>query len=98
MIQTGQRHHATEVVVLGSARPAKQVLGYVRIADLLTSHEEWRDTTRPLIAIRHDAPQLSAMVRLQSQGETLAQVVDGGGRTVGILSTENLLAPLIQER
>lgn len=95
VIRTGRRNRVGEVII--AAVGSRDLLGYVRIADVLTNDGDWRDTKRNLIAIRHDESHLAALVRMRSRGESLAKVVDAQGRTFGVLSMEQLLSPLLRE-
>jgi CBS domain containing-hemolysin-like protein len=96
VLRAGRRNRVGEVIIARTG--SRDLLGYLRLADVLTSDRDWRDATRKLIAIRHDESHLAALVRMRSRGESLAEVVDGQGRTFGILSMDQLIAPLLRER
>jgi putative hemolysin len=96
VIHLGQRNRAAALIV--SSERSGDILGYVRVAEVLFSQGDWRDVTRKLVALRHDESHLTALVSLQSHGESLGEVVDEQGQTIGILSLDELLAPLFRER
>ncbi len=95
VVDVARRRHAPEVVVLRSG--SKQVLGYLRVSDVLLRQGDWREATRPLMAIRHDESHLTALIRMRGAEATIADVVDAQGRTIGILHIDSLLDPLVPD-
>ena len=51
---------------------------------------------RPLLRLEPTDNRLAALMRMHSQGETLAEVVDGAGRTLGIVTAQGLGEPLFR--
>ncbi len=88
-----KRSRVPQIVV--TRGKSQNLVGYLRWADLNLNTGNWRDATRPLIAIRHDESHLIALVRLYNRAETLGEVVDGTGKTIGVVAADDLLEPLL---
>lgn len=70
--------------------------GYVRIVDLYLDGRDTISRVRPLPEIRKGESHLDALLRMQSEKEELARVIDENGETVGLLYAETLTAPLLR--
>ncbi len=95
VIEIGRRNRASELVVRGES--AFDLVGYVRLADVLLTKQEWRNATRKLPAVRFDDSALSAMVRMRSRGDSMSEIVDLQGRTLGVLPMVRLLDSLLRQ-
>ena len=49
---------------------------------------------RPLLEIPHTARHIEALMRMQSAQESIAQVVDARGETLGLVTARRLREPL----
>jgi putative hemolysin len=87
-----RRHRATVVPVIES--DSRNLVGYVRIVDLYLDRQESVETVRPLLDVPSRESHIAALIRLQTAGEELARVVDGKGKTVGLLYAEKLTTTL----
>ena len=92
-LQLARRRGLTAAPVLDPA--TAHWIGYVRVVDLYLSPHDSIGEVRPLVEISERESHLEALMRLQSEGEELARVVDSDGRTLGILFAEALTAPLL---
>lgn len=93
VLRRARRHHSPHVLVMAerSRRPA----GYVRVVDLHLSDRHWTEEVRPLLTVHHMESHISALIRMQTARETLAQAVDDHGKHVGIISIQRLVEPLL---
>jgi CBS domain containing-hemolysin-like protein len=66
----------------------------VRVIDLRLHEGNDLAPIRPLPEVRDDRSHLTALMRLESTGDSLARVVTGRGETVGIVTLERLREPL----
>jgi CBS domain containing-hemolysin-like protein len=76
----------------GGADP--QLVGYVRVIDLALSPSDELGPIRPLLQVPETDSHIGALMRMHSVRETLAQVIDAEGRTLGILTAHSLREPL----
>jgi CBS domain containing-hemolysin-like protein len=91
VLRLAERNHAAVIPVAdGSGR----LVGYVRVIDLRLHEGNDLAPIRPLPEIRDDSSHLAALMRLESSGDSLAQVVNGRGETIGIVTLERLREPL----
>jgi CBS domain containing-hemolysin-like protein len=80
-----------------SADSAENLIGYVRVIDLVLSDSAELGPLRPLLEIRDSSTHLAVLTRLESANETLAGVVNARGETIGIVTTRRLREPLLRE-
>lgn len=80
--------------MLPVADGSDRLVGYVRVIDLRLHEGNDLAPIRPLPEIRDDSSHLAALMRLESSGDSLAQVVNGRGETIGIVTLERLREPL----
>ena len=71
-----------------------RLVGYVRVVDLRLHEGDDLAPIHPLPEVRDDSTHLAALMRLESSGDSLAQVVNARGETVGIVTLERLREPL----
>jgi putative hemolysin len=88
VLRLARRHHLSTVAV--TEAQSRKLLGYVRIVDLHLNRAERIETVRPLLEIAHDETNLAALLRMQSERETLARVIDDRGETIGLLYANKL--------
>ena len=91
VLRLAERNHAAVIPV---ADGAGRLVGYVRVIDLRLHEGNDLAPIRPLPEIRDDSSHLAALMRLESSGDSLAQVVNGRGETIGIVTLERLREPL----
>ena len=70
--------------------------GYVEIIDLVLDPSDEIGPLKPLLEIPHTYSHIDALMWLQSAKESIAQVVDDKGRTLGILTAAELREPLFR--
>jgi CBS domain containing-hemolysin-like protein len=71
-----------------------RLTGYVRVIDLGLDASDELGPIRPLLQIPHTARHIEALMRMQSAQESIAQVVDAEGETLGLVSARRLREPL----
>ena len=76
-----------------STNADRQLIGYVRVVDLSLDESEGLAMVRPLLEIGDSDTHVAALMRMHSNGESLARVIDTDGRTIGILTAPDLRAP-----
>jgi len=92
VLQAARKTGATELLV--TDRKSRTVEGYVVIGDLHSAGENWRQKVRPLARVRHTDSHLSAIVKMQTSGDALAEIIDISGRPAGVVSMRRLMEPL----
>ena len=81
-------------VPVESQQGAAVLSGYVRVIDLELSPSDQLGPIRPLLEIPHTDRHIEALIRMQTAGESIAQVVDAGGETLGLVTARRLREPL----
>jgi putative hemolysin len=79
--------------------PMGNVLGMVNVFDLIVdrpSISTVRDYIRRTLVVRPDEPAPVVLTRLRASPINLGAVVDEQGNTIGIVSVEDLLSPLVK--
>jgi CBS domain containing-hemolysin-like protein len=71
-----------------------RLTGYVRVIDLELAPSDQLGPVRPLLEIPHTARHIEALMRMQSAQESIAQVVDAQGETLGLVTARRLREPL----
>lgn len=82
------------VVLVTASRGDGELLGYFRVIDLVLDPAAELGPPRRLLRIAHVATLLAALTRMQNEGESLAEIVDAQGNTVGLVTAERLREPL----
>lgn len=74
------------------------LIGYVRTVDLLVedSESDHLVTPRTFLEIQENELFGEALMKMQARRETLARVVGIGGKTIGLLSIDQLTDPLLK--
>lgn len=78
------------VVLIASPPAAAEPRGYVRVIDLGLSSSPGVAPVRPLLEIPATTPYVDALIQVQTAQESLARVVDAGGKTIGIVTADRL--------
>ncbi len=91
VLRLAQRSHTAVLPVAGGSG---RLFGYVRVVDLCLHEGDDLAPIRPMPELRDDVSHLGALMRLESSGDSLAQVVNARGETVGIVTLERLREPL----
>jgi CBS domain containing-hemolysin-like protein len=95
-IKHAQRYSMADIPVSGSSRT--DLKGYIHLIDLLvldTSRKKLPEP-KPFMAIRGDEPFAEALLRMQTNRETLAKVVGNDGELIGLLSVDQLTSQLLR--
>jgi len=95
LLRIARRHGVTVVPVLKPK--GRELAGYVRIVDLYLTESDTVAAVRELPAIAADESHIAALIRMQTNKEELARVVNEGGDTVGLLYAEELTDPLFRD-
>ncbi len=95
VLRIARRHQASHVLVTESR--GHRWIGYVRVVDLYLDSAEQIHDPRTLLTISPDESPIAALTRMQREKELIAQVVDGKGQTIGILSARALTDLLLNE-
>jgi CBS domain containing-hemolysin-like protein len=93
VLQVASKAEATELLV--TDRKSRTVEGYVAIGDLFAAGDNWLQAVRPLARVRHTDSHLSAIVKMQTSGDSLAEIIDINGRAASIVSMTRLMQPLV---
>jgi CBS domain containing-hemolysin-like protein len=89
------RRHGSAVLPVAENN-GRELVGYVRVIDLYLDDASTLETVRPMLVLPERDSHIAALIRLQSEGEELARVVDQQGETVGLLFADELTAPLFR--
>lgn len=74
----------------------KELTRYVRVIDLALSGMEDTGVVRPMIAISAEVAPIEALIRMHTEQENMARVVDAEGRAIGILYASRLRRQLLR--
>jgi CBS domain containing-hemolysin-like protein len=74
----------------------RQLLGYLRVVDLMLQRPETLPPPRPLVEIRAEETFFSCLVRMQEADQALGHVVDSTGKTVGFVTSRLLIEALLR--
>ncbi|MFV1964749.1 MAG: CNNM domain-containing protein [Pirellulaceae bacterium] len=94
LLRIARRHRVTIVPLLEAS--GRQLAGYVRIVDLYLDDSETVDSVRELPVIAANESHIAVLIRMQTNKEELARVVDDANETVGLLYAEELTEPLFR--
>ncbi|MCA9221280.1 MAG: DUF21 domain-containing protein [Planctomycetales bacterium] len=73
---------------------SRELVGYVRLADLYLDESPLSDSIQLLPRIAPTEPVIAALIRLETSNADMGQVVDRQGKTMGIVFTRQLTVPL----
>ena len=74
-----------------------RLLGYIRVIDLYLESAEVIESPRPLIELASTETHIAAMIRMQSEKEDLAKVVENG-KVIGLIYAKELSQRLFKEK
>jgi CBS domain containing-hemolysin-like protein len=94
VLRLASRYRVSLVPVESPDRPG-DLLGYYRVIDLGLSPGEALGPWRELMAISDDTLQLAALIRMQTAEQGLARVVGADGKTIGVVTVDQLREPLL---
>lgn len=77
-------------------RNGDELIGYVRVVDLLLQTDEPIERVRPFAEVGHHASHLAALIELETRNADLGRVVDDQGYTLGLIDSRELAAPLLE--
>ncbi|NLS91976.1 MAG: DUF21 domain-containing protein [Planctomycetaceae bacterium] len=83
-------------VPIEDAESRKELTRYVRVIDLALSGMEDTGVVRPMTAISAEVAPIEALIRMHTEQENMARVVDAEGRTIGILYASRLRRQLLR--
>ena len=90
------RRKQASTLLIEDATHAGSIEGYVRVIDLYLSDSDQIDDIRPIAEVSQDDTHIAALSRLESEGAVLARVIGPDGETKGIVSTRQLIEPLLE--
>ena len=70
--------------------------GYVRVIDLYLSTSDTIDPITPLAEVADTETHIATLVKLETAGAAVARVVDKDNQTIGIVSTQRMIDPLLE--
>jgi CBS domain containing-hemolysin-like protein len=95
VLRIARRQRTPVVIVL--AERSRRLVGYVRIVDIHLSGKEWGQSLRPLLRIHYTDSHIATLTRMQTEREPIAEVFDDQGATLGIVSIQKLVQPLLRD-
>ncbi|HUT13563.1 MAG TPA: CNNM domain-containing protein [Thermoguttaceae bacterium] len=90
------RRYRISVVPVEQAGRQAELIGYLRVIDLALSDSDEPGPLRRLIEIPRDTSHVAALMQMQSTQESLARVVTPEGKTLGIVTAEQLREPMFR--
>jgi len=96
ILRLAKRQRRTMIPV-EEAHGQRQLLGYVRVIDLLVDPSAELPPLRPLVALKAQDNYLSALERLLAADRALGHVVDDDGTTLGFVTARQLTNALVKE-
>ena len=96
LIELSRVHRFDRYPVLG---PQDEIVGVVNVFDILVEQKSLstvRDYLRRILTVKPDDQAPTVLRRLRAAPSTLGVVVDHQGATLGIVSVEDLLSPLVK--
>ncbi|MEZ6093870.1 MAG: CNNM domain-containing protein [Pirellulaceae bacterium] len=95
-IKLGQRYTMPDLPI--SKGDKRKIVGYVHLVELLVLQGRQKElpSPRPMIEILGTEPFAEALLRMQTQRENLAKVVDSDGQVLGLLSIDQLTSQLLR--
>ncbi len=96
LLRTARRQHSPELLVYSGN--SKKLIGYVRVVDLYLNRQDWNDSIHELFTLDHTDSLISAAMKLQDHNAEIARVVDGAGKSMGIVTLRQLTDPLYHQR
>ncbi len=95
VLRIAQRHGRT-LLPVEETRKGRRLVGFLRTVDLYLDDSSALPTPQPMIPLRDDQSCLSALRMLNQTEDSLGQVVDNQGKTVGFVTGRELRMELLQ--
>jgi CBS domain containing-hemolysin-like protein len=95
-LRIARRKRVATLLIADDANPTALV-GYVRAIDLYLAATDQIENIQPLTSFTHTDKHIAALVRMETDGISVARVVGPRGETQGILTTQRLTEPLLEE-
>ena len=95
VLRIARRQRSSVVLIL--AERSRRAVGYVRIVDLHLTGKDWSESLRPLLRIHYTDSHIATLTRMQTEKESIAEVIDDRGVTMGIVSIDHLAQPLLRD-
>ena len=95
-LHIARRHKLAEIPLYDGNK--QKIVGYIRTIDLLLDgdHDSKMDQRREMIKISQSELFGEALLRMQTERETISEIVADDGTTVGVLSIDQLTDPLLK--
>jgi putative hemolysin len=77
-------------------RDGHDLVGYVRVVDLILGNSETLGEVRPLTEVSQADTQLAALIKLQTSGESMGRLVSAEGHTVGLVTLRQLTESMVR--
>ncbi|UUO07438.1 CNNM domain-containing protein [Blastopirellula sp. J2-11] len=90
-----KKNKITALPVATKAAGKNDVIGYVRTCDLILTPEKTIQSYRVLPVVAGSDTQIAALLRMQSSGESMAVVKARDGKTLGIVTLDQLMRPIL---
>lgn len=94
LLKYATRNEMADVPVRGQRKA--EILGYYKVVEMLVDPEQNLPELHPITEYPQEEQFGEVLFQMQAKHETLAKVIDGQGRTVGILSIDQLTDPLLK--
>ena len=94
ILRVARRQRRT-LIPVEEPRGRRQLLGYLRVADLALTTDGEELPLRPAVTLRESETCLAALARLLAADYALGHVVDARGRTSGFVTAEQLTEALL---
>lgn len=95
VFRLARRLQMSAIPVKSESHPG-EIVGYVRLVDLKLGGNQRVEEVRPMLKIRASQTHIDALIQMQNSRESLAQVVDEAGNTVGLLNNHRLIEALFR--
>ena len=95
VFRLARRLQMSAIPVKSESHPG-EIVGYVRLVDLKLGGNQRVEEVRPMLKIRASQTHIDALIQMQNNRESLAQVVDEAGNTVGLLNNHRLIEALFR--
>ncbi len=90
------RRQKTSTLLVTEAT-GRRIIGYVRILDLRMQPGDSIDTSRQLLEIPRTESPISTLMRMQSNQESVARIIDDQAQTIGVIDARLLLDSLLRQ-
>ncbi|QDV66908.1 hypothetical protein Poly24_05970 [Rosistilla carotiformis] len=74
----------------------RRTTGYVRYADLASAEQPLVSRIRPVVRVKQDANNLQVLFELYDKQSDIAELIDGSGKVVALVTLRQLQEPLLR--